>query len=65
MADDIEKPTPQTSSEKAEKSEHEDVEVVVPIQQEAFEDVYHVHLSWRSWVSIHAPLKRVRDPTTC
>lgn len=24
---------------------------VVPIQQEAVEDAYHVKLSWRSWVS--------------
>lgn len=23
---------------------------VVPIEQEAIQDAYHVHLSWRSWV---------------
>ncbi|KAK5630332.1 hypothetical protein RRF57_006047 [Xylaria bambusicola] len=51
MADDIEKYTPQASSEKAEKSEYEDVDVV-PIQQEAIEDAYHIHLSWRSWLVV-------------
>jgi hypothetical protein len=39
--------------EHAEKPDHTDrVEAVLPISQEAVQDAYHVHLSWRSWVCI-------------
>ncbi|RYC58959.1 hypothetical protein CHU98_g7256 [Xylaria longipes] len=51
MADDVEKPVPQTTPAEAEKSEHEELEVV-PIQQEAVEGAYHVQLSWRSWLVV-------------
>lgn len=51
MPADAEKPIPQRASERAEKSEHEDIEVVL-VEQEAVDDAYHVHLSWRSWVYI-------------
>ncbi|RWA06161.1 hypothetical protein EKO27_g8947 [Xylaria grammica] len=51
MADDAEKPAPQIASEKAEKSEDEGLGVL-PIQQEAVEDAYHIQLSWRSWLVV-------------
>ncbi|KAI0185421.1 major facilitator superfamily domain-containing protein [Xylaria flabelliformis] len=51
MADDAEKPVTQTTPMETEKPEHENLEVV-PIQQEAIEDAYHVHLSWRSWLVV-------------
>ncbi|KAI0546388.1 major facilitator superfamily domain-containing protein [Xylaria curta] len=50
MANDAEKPVTQTTVE-TEKPEHENLEVV-PIQQEAVEDAYHVRLSWRSWLVV-------------
>ncbi|KAI0860576.1 major facilitator superfamily domain-containing protein [Xylaria cubensis] len=51
MADDAEKPVTQTTPVETEKPEHENLEVV-PIQQEAIEEAYHVHLSWRSWLVV-------------
>ncbi|KAI3339555.1 major facilitator superfamily domain-containing protein [Ustulina deusta] len=51
MPADAEKPIPQRASERAEKSEHEDIEVVL-VEQEAVDDAYHVHLSWRSWLVV-------------
>ncbi|TRX93677.1 hypothetical protein FHL15_005353 [Xylaria flabelliformis] len=51
MADDTEKPVTQTTPVDTEKPEHENLEVV-PIQQEAIEEAYHIHLSWRSWVFV-------------
>ncbi|KAI0448671.1 major facilitator superfamily domain-containing protein [Xylaria acuta] len=51
MADDEEKPAPQITPAETEKPEHEDIEIV-PIQQEAVEGVYHVHLGWRSWLVV-------------
>ncbi|KAI1746663.1 major facilitator superfamily domain-containing protein [Xylaria castorea] len=51
MADNVKKPVTQTALAEAEKAEHEDLEIV-PIQQEAVEDAYHVHLGWRSWLVV-------------
>ncbi|KAF2964600.1 hypothetical protein GQX73_g8982 [Xylaria multiplex] len=51
MTNDVEKPVLQANSEKAEKSEDEDPDVV-PIQQEAIQDAYHIDLSWRSWLVV-------------
>lgn len=52
MADNLEKLAPQTAPAEVEKIEQEELEVV-PIQQEAVEGAYHVHLSWRSWVQMN------------
>ncbi|KAI0407135.1 major facilitator superfamily domain-containing protein [Xylaria palmicola] len=49
MADNTEKAISDGASEDKEKAEHLDV---VPIQQEAVEDAYHVRLSWRSWLVV-------------
>ncbi|KAI1741260.1 major facilitator superfamily domain-containing protein [Xylaria scruposa] len=51
MANDVEKPASQTTPVEMEKPEHENLEVV-PIQQEAVENAYHVRLSWRSWLVV-------------
>jgi hypothetical protein len=58
--DDVEKPkvvhaaTSQTeTSDKTDKPGGHGIFEIVPIEQEAVEDVHHVHLSWRSWVWTH------------
>ncbi|KAI0436132.1 major facilitator superfamily domain-containing protein [Xylaria telfairii] len=51
MADNLEKPVSQTAPAEVEKLEQEELEIV-PIQQEAIEGPYHVHLSWRSWLVV-------------
>lgn len=35
---------------------------VMPIEQEAVENVAHIHLSWRSWARSHPPPIRSDDP---
>ncbi|KAI0478284.1 major facilitator superfamily domain-containing protein [Xylaria cf. heliscus] len=51
MPNDVEKPVAPKVSAGVENAQHEELEVV-PIQQEAVEGVYHVHLSWRSWLVV-------------
>ncbi|TGJ83164.1 hypothetical protein E0Z10_g5595 [Xylaria hypoxylon] len=51
MANDVEKPAPEATLDKAELSEDENPNVV-SIQQEAVEGAYHIQLSWRSWLVV-------------
>lgn len=46
----------QIDTEGGKVSNDKDVEVL-PIEQEAVQGAYHVHLSWRSWVSIYRLLR--------
>ncbi|KAI1499562.1 major facilitator superfamily domain-containing protein [Biscogniauxia marginata] len=56
MSTELEKPNAVTQEEAASaqvgrvSSEHH--EVVLPIEQEAVEEAYHIHLSWRSWLVV-------------
>ncbi|KAI0160070.1 MFS general substrate transporter [Hypoxylon sp. FL1284] len=51
MPVDEEKPAEASTEVKPEVASKEELEVV-PIEQEATQDAYHVHLSWRSWLVV-------------
>jgi hypothetical protein len=58
MEDDAEKHLPEIKPEKAERPEHLEV---LPIELEAVENAYHIHLSWRSWVRISSFSKHAKS----
>ncbi|OTA86134.1 hypothetical protein M434DRAFT_82340 [Hypoxylon sp. CO27-5] len=52
MSSDTEKPTVASAEDKKSGLGHKEELEVVPIEQEAVEGAYHVHLSWRSWLVV-------------
>ncbi|KAI1377057.1 MFS general substrate transporter [Hypoxylon crocopeplum] len=52
MSSDTEKPSAASVEDQKSSSAYKEEREVVPIEQEAVEDAYHVHLSWRSWLVV-------------
>lgn len=50
MTSETEKPTTGLVEDQKPDVSHEEAIKVAPIEQEATQEAYHVHLSWRSWV---------------
>ncbi|OTB02549.1 hypothetical protein M426DRAFT_264349 [Hypoxylon sp. CI-4A] len=52
MSTDSEKPSARSIEEQKPETGHKEELEVVPIEQEAVQEAYHVHLSWRSWLVV-------------
>ncbi|KAI1407673.1 MFS general substrate transporter [Hypoxylon sp. FL1857] len=52
MSSDTDKPTEASVTDQKSGLGHKEELEVVPIEQEAVEDAYHIHLSWRSWLVV-------------